>query len=228
MENAASLPGAVAALAARSGAGSAVAARRVRFTQAGRMRSGPGGRWMDFRARQTVVLGENSFSWKARSGPFGVLEIEDSLDGGRGRLVVRAFGLVPLLRAPAGRDLDRGELMRYVAELAWAPDAMLLNRALRWNALSERVFAVSAGPAENAATVMLECDDAGRIVTVTAPDRPMFANGKYCATPWFGRFCEYRRHAGYCLPFRAEVGWDIGGVRVVCWEGRLLDWIAEP
>jgi hypothetical protein len=227
MQDGALLPKAVVDLATGNGAGRAASPKRIRFTQTGRMRSGPNGRWMGFRAEQTIALDRCSFSWNARMGPFGVVQVEDSLDGGRGCLRVKALGVVPLMRAPAGKELDRGELMRYLAELAWAPDAILLNRTLRWETPSERCFVVSAGPADNTASVTLECDVAGHVVAVAASDRPMFANGQYRATPWFGRFFQYEHHAGYRLPFRAEVGWQIDGEHIVCWEARLLEWTAE-
>ena len=45
---------------------------------------------------------------------------------------VLALGFIPLVRAQHTTALQRGELMRYLAELAWAPDAILHNPHLRW------------------------------------------------------------------------------------------------
>jgi len=41
-----------------------------------------------------------------------------------------ALGVIPVARAERSSALMRGELMRYLAELAWAPDAFLFNTTL--------------------------------------------------------------------------------------------------
>jgi hypothetical protein len=41
--------------------------------------------------------------------------------------------------------------MRYLAELAWAPDAILLNAGLRWREDGPDKLAVSAGSGETTA-----------------------------------------------------------------------------
>jgi hypothetical protein len=53
--------------------------------------------------------------------------------GNEGRLDVLALGILPISCAEHSSALMwRVELMRYLAELAWAPDAILLNTELRW------------------------------------------------------------------------------------------------
>jgi len=221
MEAAGTLPAAVQALALRSGAGAAGPARQVRFTQEGRMRSGPSGRWMRFRAEQRMALDACAFDWTARVGPFGLVRVTDALEDGRGRLAVTMAGL-PLMRAPASPALDRGEVMRYLAELVWAPEAMLSNRHLRWQVAADGAEITVSAREDAAVTFTLGGD--GRVASIFAPDRPMFTEGAYRPTPWFGRLAAYRAFSGYWLPCRAEVGWEIGGAQVVCWEGSLTAW----
>ena len=48
-----------------------------------------------------------------------------------GMLEARLCGSLPLAR-PAGLEMSKGELMRYLTELIWAPHAMLHNPALAW------------------------------------------------------------------------------------------------
>jgi hypothetical protein len=192
------------------------------------MRSDAGAKWMNFRAGQTIDLDQCRFSWVARTGPFGSVRIVDALDQGVGRLDVTALGFLPLLRMPASKDLDRGELMRYLAEIVWAPEAILHNRSLRWNMLDNGGLSVSAGQPEHCATVEFELDEQGRIACATAADRPMISRSGIRFLPWFGHVADYRQHNGYWLPFRAEVGWKIDGERIVFWEGRLTEWWTVP
>ena len=50
--------------------------------------------------------------------------------GGEGRFDIVALGFIPIARAKHTPALVRGELMRYLAEIPWAPDAILCNSAV--------------------------------------------------------------------------------------------------
>src|SRR5690606_17963246 len=120
---------AVQALAARLGVQDTLR-KSVALRQTGRMRNDGGSGWMSFTARQTIALNDCAFRWRARTGPLGLVSVRDSFEDGCGRLNVSALGFIPIARAAGSPDVTRGELMRYLAELAWAPAAILLNRQL--------------------------------------------------------------------------------------------------
>jgi hypothetical protein len=155
-----------------------------------------------------------------------MISVRDSLSGGEGRLDVTALGIIPISRAEPSAALMRGELMRYLAELAWAPDAILLNSELRWREDGPDRLAVSAGSGETAAEVTLRLDGEGRSAEASAPDRPRSAKAPFLPTPWRGRFSDYRRHNDIWLPFAAEVGWEIDGKENIYWQGRIEQWEA--
>jgi hypothetical protein len=218
------LPAAVRDLAARLGVPADTAVSAVAFSQTGRMRQDADSAWMRFGAAETMATEDCCFRWLARTGPLGLVRIEDAFGRGGGRLVVRALGLIPVASTRSSPQLDRGELMRYLAELAWAPDAILRNPLLRWRMPAPGRIAVAAGEGEAAGEVVLELDEAGRIASAFAPDRPRAVAGGFVPTPWRGRFSDYRRHAGRWLPFSAAVGWELEGREVVVWEGRVTGW----
>ena len=56
-------------------------------------------------------------------------QILDCYIDDEGLLEARLCGSLPLARA-AGQEVSRGELMRYLAELIWAPHAMQHNPQL--------------------------------------------------------------------------------------------------
>lgn len=114
--------------------------------------------------------------------------------------------------------------MRYLAELPWAPDAILLNRSLTWSVVNERTFWVAAGSGLGRGAVRLDLDDDGRIGSIFAPDRP-YTDGKLVdERPWSGRFSRYLLHAGRWIPFAAEVGWAVDGQIATYCCGTLLSW----
>ncbi len=114
--------------------------------------------------------------------------------------------------------------MRYLAELAWAPDALLHNHTLDWDVIDDRGLAVRYSEGAIQAAVDLLFDDKRRIGAIFAPDRPRYEDGRFVERPWHGRFFDYRQHEGRWLPFQAEVAWIIDNREVVVWRGKLTGW----
>ncbi|MES1202862.1 MAG: DUF6544 family protein [Pseudomonadota bacterium] len=223
----AQLPAAVYDLAIRLGAKADHHAQDVRLKQAGRMKTNlDAASWMPFTATQTISTRKCEFDWLARAGPLGIISARDALANGEGRLDVTALGFIPIARAAHTPALVRGELMRYLAELPWAPDAILHNTALRWRKDGPDKLAVSAGSGETASEVVLSLDNDGRISGGFAADRPRSAIAPILPTPWRGRFSDYRRHNDRWLPFAGEVAWEVDGKEIVYWQGRLTHWQA--
>lgn len=216
---------AVRDLALRLGADPQRGPAVVRLRQSGRMRP-LGGSWRAFRADQSIELAHCAFDWRARIG-CGLLAVRDALTSEGGQLDVRLFSLVRLDSARCSAALWRGELMRYLAELAWAPDAILHNCALRWRADGPDRFVVGAGSGDTVAEVVLDLDAEGRIAGAFAPDRPRSPKAPFLPTPWQGQFSDYRRHGERWLPYAGEVGWVIDGVEVPYWQGKLETWTLD-
>jgi hypothetical protein len=218
------LPAAVYDLAIRLGANPSLHRPMVTLRQTGRMKDIGATRWMTFSATQTMNSGTCGFDWRARFGPLGLIHVRDAYLNGAGHLTVKALGLIPMVWTPVSAQLNRGELMRYLAELVWVPDAILFNTELRWRQDAPDKLAVSAGRGESAAEVTLTLDSEGRIAGAFAPDRARAAKPPYNLTPWRGRFWDYRRHQDMWLPFGAEVGWEIEGKLITYFQCQIEHW----
>lgn len=222
------LPAAVYELALRLGVMPDTRHSTAKLTQTGRMKRKLGSAsWMSFTAAQTISTRACEFEWLARFGPFGLVSVCDALKNCEGRLDIMAFGVIAIARTERSSALMRGELMRYLAELAWAPHAILLNTALHWRVDGPGTLAVSAGAGETASEVMLSLDSDGWIAGAFAPDRPRSATEPILATPWRGRFSDFRQHDGYWIPFAGEVAWEIDGKEEVYWQGRIETWMTQ-
>jgi hypothetical protein len=220
----ATLPPEVSELASRLGADSRCERAMVRFDQSGRMRASAGSDWMAFRAKQTMSVIHCAFEWRARTAPLGVVVVRDMLENGEGKQSIKALGLVPMARVDPSTALTRGQLIRYLAELPLAPDAILCNDWLVWRSTSPRTLSVSSGTGDRRAEVSFTLDGDGRVIEVFAEDRPRTVGKGFVPTPWRGRFSDYRLHKGRWLPFAAEVEWEIDGKLDVVWQGRMESW----
>jgi len=94
----------------------------VWLRQTGEMRSAPEARWRPFTAEQVISIHRPGFAWLARMQAMPLLSahVLDCYVDGEGLLEARLCGSLRLAQA-AGREVSRGELMRYLAELTWAP-----------------------------------------------------------------------------------------------------------
>ena len=225
----ADLPAPARDLAMRLGAQSDAARSIVSLTQAGRMKRKLGAEsWLSFGAAQTISTDSCCFAWQARFGPLGMITVSDTLDGGGGRLQATALGFIPLARAGPTPALTRGELMRYLGEIALAPDIILANPSLNWRSDGADRLVVGAGTGALAADVTLTLDSDGRIGSIFAPDRPRSPTGPFLPTPWRGRFWDYRQHRGRWLPFAAEVAWEVDGTSETYWKAEMTSWDINP
>ncbi len=109
------------------------------------MRDWPAAREMRYHAVQTIDLRRPEFEWRASTGLFGCISVLDALKDGEAHLEARAFRLLPIATVRGEAAAAKGEIMRYLAELAWAPDAILLNASLALTIIDHRTLRVSAG-----------------------------------------------------------------------------------
>ncbi|GGD46749.1 DUF6544 family protein [Sinisalibacter lacisalsi] len=215
------LPEAIGAFAMRGLAGG-VPAPAIFLEQAAEMRLKKGANWQAMAARQTIATAQPGFAWVARMrlGPVPVVRVLDAYENGEGLLEVRLFGAIRL-DASSGPEMALGEGLRYLAELPWAPDAMLVNRQISWGETDEGITArieTAGGPAE----VIFTLDAAGDIVSVLARDRPAaLADGTPAPLDWRGRFFDYVEIGGRRVPTGAEVGYDYPDGYEAYFRGRV-------
>jgi hypothetical protein len=191
----------------------------MRVQQSGEMWNKPGARAMRFEATEDFAVERVAFSWRARFPILGPLAmtVVDGFGDGAGELRVSLLG-IPLQRQ-RGPETDVGEAMRYLAELAWAPQAIAANRELEWRAVGERAVEVVYEAAVTA-TVRWEFDDAGDPVRATGV-RPFPVGKAFVPMRWGGNFGAYRDFAGTRAPAFGEAWWGLPEGRFVYWRGRV-------
>ena len=124
----------------------------------------------------------------------------------------------------AGPDADFGELMRYIAELAWTPDAILQNLSLSWREIDESTVEVTAMSDGGVALVALSFDENDDIVEMNAKERCRADGNGMTPTPWRGFFSNYRLIGGRRIPSHAEVGWVLDSGYYAYWRGDIIEY----
>ncbi len=112
----------------------------VKFSQQGQFNtSQTEAKWSQFTATQVVITQRLGFDWDARiqMAPGLNTFVHDSYLLGEGNLQASLLGLFTLANMRNTPELNQGELLRFLAEAAWYPTALLPSQGVRWEAIDE-------------------------------------------------------------------------------------------
>lgn len=183
-------------------------------------------RWVPFTSRQHVVTQRPGFVWDARMPvlpglPLLTVHVHDAYIGGRGELHPALLGLVPLGSPSPSAELDSGELMRFFAEAAWYPTALLPSQGVRWQAVDATSARATLTDGPLSITLTFSFGDDGLMTRVHAPARGRSIAGQNIPTPWEGRWFDYQRVEGMLVPTRGEVAWLLPVGDKPYWRGTV-------
>jgi hypothetical protein len=177
---------------------------------AGSFNMSPSGeQWKRFTSRQRVTTRRPGFLWDARIAmlPGVAARVVDSYIAGQGLLHATVQGLFTVADVRGGGEIARGELMRWFAEAAWYPTALLPSKGVRWQAVDERSAQATVVDGPLGLTLLFRFDDAGLIASFRAEARGAWVGKKMVMTPWEGRWSNYQLCSGVRVPFTGEVAW---------------------
>lgn len=180
-------------------------------------------RWRPFASEQRVVTRRPGFVWDARisMAPGLTAFVHDAYVTGEGILTARLFGLLTVMEQPPTAELAEGELMRYLAEGAWYPTALLPSQGVDWEAVNEAQAQATLRDSGVTVTLLFTFDDEGLIDTVYADGRYREQEGVQVATPWQGHFWQYERRDGLLIPLAGEVSWLLPAGPLPYWRGDI-------
>ncbi|HKI01735.1 MAG TPA: DUF6544 family protein [Thermoanaerobaculia bacterium] len=193
----------------------------ARFSQEGQFRlSETEEKWGPFQATHAVTVKPPAFDWDARIAwaPGVKVYVRDAYAAGSGTLRAAAFGLVPLAGQHGTPELAEGELMRYLAEAAWYPTALLPGSGVEWAAIDDSTARASLADGATRVALDFHFDAEGLIASVRSPGRHKDAR---TVLPWQGRFRGYELRSGVRIPLEAEVEWVTPTGPQPYWRGRV-------
>jgi hypothetical protein len=140
--------------------------------------SATGEQWKPFTSRQRVVTRRPGFLWDAQ---------------------------VSML--PGGGEIARGEFMRFFAEAAWYPTALLPSQGVRWEAVDDRSANATIVDGPLTLTLLFRFNDVGLVGSFRAEARGAMDGKEMVMVPWEGSWSNYQTHDGMTVPFTGEVAW---------------------
>ncbi len=189
-----------------------------------------GERWAPFTSKQISATSAPGFLWDARirMGPGINVFVHDGYIGGEGLLYGKLLGLMSVVNEPQTPELAHGELMRYLAEAAWYPTALLPSQGVHWEAIDESSAYATLTDGSTRVTLEFHFNEEGFITSVRSDGRFRSVDGEQIATPWEGRFWAYQEQDGMKIPTEGEVAWLLPEGRAPYWRARIkhieYDW----
>jgi hypothetical protein len=168
-----------------------------------------GEQWKLFTSRQRVVTRRPGFLWDAKIAmlPGLPVHVVDSYIAGNGLLRAAILGLFTMADISGGGEIARGEFMRFFAETAWYPTALLPSQGVRWEAVDDRSANATLLDGPLTLTLLLRFNDAGLIDSFRAEARGGMVGKEMVMAPWEGNWSNYQTRDGMTVPFTGEVAW---------------------
>jgi len=167
-----------------------------------------GAQWKPFTATQQVTLQRPGFVWDARVAMLPGVQgyIHDAYVAGVGLLHVTLYGLVAMVKMRGTPELAQGELMRFFAEAAWYPTALLPSQGVHWEAVDDHSAYATLKDGAITLKMLFRFNAEGLIESVRG-ERGYTTAGQVVPKPWECRVGTYVVREGMQIPLEGEAIW---------------------
>jgi hypothetical protein len=185
--------------------------------------SATGEQWKRFTSTQRVIAQRPGFDWQGHIEmmPGLTARVHEAYIAGEGVLHASLFGLVSLANLRGTPEIARGELMRFFAEAAFYPTALLPSQGVQWKATDDLSAKATLIDGATAVTLLFCFDKNGLIESVRAEARGRTVAGVVIPTPWEVRWSAYELRDGMCVPTEGEVAWLLAEGLKSYFRGRI-------
>jgi len=178
--------------------------------------------WKPFTSNQRIVTQRPGFDWDARIMmlPGVPVHVHDAYIAGRGVLRGAVAGLVPVAKEEDSPELAPGELLRFFAEAAWYPTALLPSQGVQWQAVDDTSARATLVDSAISVSLTFVFRPEGPIDTIRAESRGRTVDGVTVGRPWVGRFWNHEVKSGMLVATEGEVAWILPGGPWPYWNAR--------
>jgi hypothetical protein len=179
-------------------------------------------KWSPFTATQLVTTQRLGFDWDARiqMAPGVNAFVHDTYLLGEGSLHASLLGLFTVADVRGTPEANQGELLRFFAEAAWYPTALLPSQGVRWEAINDISARATLSDGATTVSAVFQFNAEGAIDRFRTEAR---YRDKLTAMPWGGRFWEYSVCNGMLIPLEGEVGWEYPEGTRLYFKGRTTE-----
>ena len=185
--------------------------------------------WKPFTSTQRAVTHRPGFLWNGRVSmlPGLAAHVYDSYIAGVGTLHAAMLGLFTVASVHGGGEIARGELMRYFAEMAWYPTALLPSQGVRWAAVDDKSANATLVDGPISLTLLFKFDESGLATSVHADARGAGVGKDMVMLPWECSVSNYQLRDGMMVPTRGEAAWLLPPGRRPYFVGDLRSLVYE-
>ena len=177
--------------------------RGLRLRHGGQFKTDLQKDWLAIEGEQYIAAEPAGFIWQGTTRWFVA---RDAYEAGRGSLRVRLLGAVPVVNGH-GPHYDEGELLRWLAESAWLPTALLPGAGIAWTAVDEHSARLTFTQNGQSVTCLMRFNERDEIEACEAPRYIDDTTQR----PWRCHYAQYRRWYGVLIPTVGEAAWVIDG-----------------
>lgn len=181
------------------------------------------GTWKPFTAIEYFSVRPPGFVWDAtiRMAPLISVRVRDSYVRGEGAMRGRVAALVSVASQHGTPEMASASLVRYLAECAWLPSALLPGDGLVWEPIDESCARATLTDGTITVSLDVRFGENGEIVQASA-DRYRDVDGAPVLTPWVARYGEHMQVDGMLVPMWGEVEWALPDGPQPYWRGRVV------
>ncbi len=147
--------------------------------------------------------------------------VHDAYVGGEGILHPAILGLFSLADPVEAGVLAQGEFVRFFAETAWYPTALLPSQGVHWEAVDDRSAKATFVDGKVSVMMLVNFGEADLIEWVSVEARAAMVGKAIVMTPWEGRMANYQMRDGMLIPLTCEVSWLGPEGRAPYWRGTI-------
>jgi hypothetical protein len=180
----------------------------VRLRQRGGLRTSADGDFVPALADQYFSVTEPAFVWRVRVPLFHLpFYGRDTYLDGRGHMLIKALGLVPIADA-ASREVDQGTLLRFLGETVWFPSAAL-SPYVRWEVIDDvsARATMTYGDVTDSADFFFDAE--GRVERIAALRYLQEGDEPPRLQRWVVNNTRWQPMNGLLIPVEGEVTWEL-------------------
>ncbi len=175
-----------------------------RFLSYARLKHGgefrPKEKWMQIKGEEYFTIQKPGFIWYAK---VPLISAKDMYLNGKGNFKIKLLSLIKIVDA-TGKEVDQGELLRWLGETPIFPTALLPSENLCWESIddnSAKVFFTDSNLTVEGVFYFAESGEITQFKAKRYKDKTL--------EDWTGYYKDYKTVDGMKIPFSLEVVWNL-------------------